>query len=82
MYELRVGSETFRVSSDPTYVKDRLERWLHFLFEEFLPKVSHVIKWQSEDLSAKLRARGATPCPECRRAVLPRVGAMARTVTE
>jgi hypothetical protein len=81
-YEMRVGSETFRFSSEPTYIADRLERWFRYLFNEFLPGAGQVINWKSPDLGAKLRARGAYPCPECRKPLLPRVGALAKSLTD
>lgn len=79
-YEMRISSEAFRCSAEPSGVKDRLDRWCHWLFQDFLPQSSAAALSgkQSSDAGAKLRARGAVPCPECRRAVLPRVGALAR----
>ena len=50
-----VGSETFRFSSEPSYVADRLERWFRYLFNDFLPGAGQVINWKSPDLGAKLR---------------------------
>ncbi len=81
-YELRVGSETFRFSAEASFVADRLERWFRFLFNDFLPQVGQVINWKSPDVGAKLRARGAMPCPECKRPLLPRVGAVARSILD
>ena len=81
-YEMRCGSETFRFSADPTFVAERLERWFRFLFNDFLPRVGEVINWKSPDLGAKLRARGAMPCPECRRPLLPRAGTVARSAVD
>ena len=77
-HELRVGSKWFRFSSDPSDVAARLERWFRFLFNDFLPQTAAVMGWQSPDVGARLRARGAIPCPECSRPVLPRAGAIAK----
>jgi len=77
-YEMRVDGEQFRFSSDPTAVAARLERWFRFLFNDFLPQTATVMGWQSPDIGARLRARGAVPCPECGRPVLPRLGNLAK----
>jgi hypothetical protein len=79
-YEMRVGSETFRFSADASFVAERLERFFRFLFNEFLPKTGEVMSWRSPDFGAKLRARGAKPCPECKRPVLPRRGGVAYSI--
>ncbi len=81
-FEMRLGSEMFRFTAEPSFVAERLERWFRFLFNEFLPQASKVIDWKSPDLGAKLRARGAMPCPECKRPLLPRVGAVARSILD
>jgi hypothetical protein len=81
-WEMRVGSETFRFSADPSYVADRLERFFRFFFNDFLPQTGQVMSWRSPDVGAKLRARGAKPCPDCRRPLLPRVGSVAHTIAE
>jgi hypothetical protein len=81
-YEMRAGSETFRFSAEASFVAERLERWFRFLLNDFLPQVGQVINWKSPDVGAKLRARGAMPCPECKRPLLPRVGAVARSIVE
>ncbi|MBI1918567.1 MAG: hypothetical protein HYS12_28065 [Planctomycetes bacterium] len=80
--ELRVGDEAFRFASDPTEPATRLERWCRFLFNDFLPQTAAVMGWQSPDIGARLRARGAVPCPECCRAVLPRLGALAKLLQD
>jgi hypothetical protein len=78
IHELRVGEETFYFSSDPSDAMGRLDRWFRYLFNDFLPQVPAVMGWQSPDVGARLRARGALPCPECGRPVLPRVGGLAQ----
>jgi hypothetical protein len=78
IHELRVGEELFYFSSDPSEAVGRLDRWFRYLFNDFLPQVPAVMGWQSPDVGARLRARGALPCPECGRPVLPRAGALAQ----
>ena len=82
IHELRVGDETFYFSSDPGDAVGRLERWFRFLFDDFLPQAEAVLGWQSPDVGARLRARGALPCPSCGRPVLPRAGALAKPLQE
>src|SRR5262249_3369787 len=71
-YELRVEGEKFHFSFDPTQVASRLERWFRFLFNDFLPLAPSVLERDSPDVGARLRARGASPCPECGRSILLR----------
>ncbi len=81
-HELRVGEERFRFASDPGEVAVALDRWFRFLFNEFLPQSTSVVGWRSPDLGAQLRARGAIPCPGCGLPVLPRAGAVGKTLYE
>jgi hypothetical protein len=74
VHELHLGGEVFQFVSDPEKVVPRLERWFRFLFNDFLPRTAAVSDWQSPDIGAGLRARGAIPCPECNTPVLPRSG--------
>jgi hypothetical protein len=73
-FELVVGKERFRFRKDPDVVANRLERWFRFYFNDFLPQVPAVHGWRSPSVAATLRLRETVPCPECRRAVLTRVG--------
>lgn len=73
-YELKIGRYRFHFSTDPNNVAIRLERWFRYLFQDFLPQTESVLKWKSPDRAALLRSRGALPCPECHKPMLPRVG--------
>jgi hypothetical protein len=73
-FELVLGGERFRFRKDPDAVANRLERWFRFYFNDFLPQVPAVHGWRSPSVAATLRLRETVPCPECRRAVLTRVG--------
>ncbi len=74
--ELRLGGRVFRSPNDLEPLARLLERWFRYAFHEFLPGVDKARGWVSPDRSALLRAWGAVPCPECRRHLLPRVGAV------
>jgi hypothetical protein len=73
-FDLVVGEQRFRFRKDPDVVANRLERWFRFYFTDFLPQVPAVHGWRSPSVAASLRLRETVPCPECRRAVLTRVG--------
>lgn len=72
--QLILGPHVFRSTLDLDPFSARLERWLRWVFHEFLPQVDGVLKWQSPHRAALLRAWGAVPCPECGRGLLPAVG--------
>jgi hypothetical protein len=73
-YEVILDGERFWFRKDPDVVVSRLERWFRFFFNEFSPQVGGVQGWESPSVAATLRARETVPCPECRRAVLTRLG--------
>jgi hypothetical protein len=76
-FELVVGKERFRFRKDPDVVANKLERWFRFFFTDFLPQVPAVHGWRSPSVAATLRLRETVPCPECRKAVVTRVGQVA-----
>jgi hypothetical protein len=73
-YEVILDGERFWFRKDPEVVVSRLERWFRFFFNEFVPQVAGVQGWASPSVAATLRARETVACPECRRAVLTRLG--------
>jgi hypothetical protein len=73
-YELVVDEYRFWFTSDPDPVAGRLQRWCRYHFDEFLPAAAEVHGWRSPHATAVLRAWGAVRCPDCGRALLPRVG--------
>jgi hypothetical protein len=73
-HELVVDGHRFEFASDPELVASRLERWCRYHFDEFLPAAGDVHRWRSPDATAVLRAWGTVRCPDCGRALLPRVG--------
>ena len=79
-YEMHVGREVFFFSAEPSGAADHFDRWFRFLTGELLPRAREVLEWRSPDVGAALRARGAVPCPECRRPVLPRTGLVGTTL--
>jgi hypothetical protein len=81
-YDLEVAGEVFEFAEDPEDLALRLRRWFRFLFDEFLPKVAEVYRWQSPSVAATLRARESVACPECRHAVLTRPGKIGRSLEE
>jgi len=73
-YEMIVDGHRLWFSSDPEVVASRLERWCRYHYEEFLPATGDVHRWRSPHATAVLRAWGTVRCPDCGRALLPRVG--------
>jgi hypothetical protein len=73
-YELRLGRERFRTPLDGDALMRRVEWWFLFAFRDFLPALGKVETWQSPNRATLLRAWGITPCPDCQRFLLPRVG--------
>ncbi len=73
-YELLVDEKRLWFNSDPEAVATRIERWCRYYFGEFLPLIADARRWRSPDATAVLRAWGSVRCPDCRRALLPRVG--------
>jgi hypothetical protein len=80
--EMYLGPHTFRSPKDLDPMARLLERWFRFGFHEFLPQIEGVLKWQSPDRAAILRAWGAVPCPACSRYLLPRVGEVGLALDE
>jgi hypothetical protein len=73
-FDLILGEELFQSSDDLDGLARRMERWFRYWFNDFLPMTSNVIHWKPPDRAALMRAWGATPCPECGRNLLARVG--------
>jgi hypothetical protein len=73
-YQLAADLHVLWFGSDPEVVATRLERWCRYYFDEFLPAAHDVHRWRSPDATAVLRAWGKVRCPDCGRALLPRLG--------
>jgi hypothetical protein len=81
-FELVLGDLRLRFATDPTPLVKRLEYWFRYHFGDFLPQVDTVYDWQAPGQARKMRLREAVRCPECRRQVLARVGAVGRAVDD
>lgn len=73
-YELVVGDHRFGFWNDPTPVRVRVEGWLRFWFEEFLPRLPEVRDWQPPEPPRTLFAQEVAVCPECQTVFWARVG--------
>jgi hypothetical protein len=81
-FELVVGDLRLQFITDPTPLVKRLEYWFRYQFGEFLPQVDAVYDWQAPGQARKMRLREAVRCPECRRPVLARIGAVGRPLDD
>jgi hypothetical protein len=81
-YDLILGEHRFSSSNDLDGLARRMERWFRYWFNEFMPMTMNVINWKAPDRAALIRTWGATPCPECAKPVLARVGTIALGVDE
>ncbi len=81
-FDLILGEHRFRSSDDLDGLARRMERWFRYWFNEFMPMTKNVINWKAPDRAARMRTWGATPCPECGKPVLARVGAVGLRVDE
>jgi hypothetical protein len=75
-FDLILGEHRFRSSADLDGLARRMERWFRYWFNEFMPMTKNVINWKPPDRAALMRTWGATPCPDCGKPVLARVGAV------
>jgi hypothetical protein len=82
IYELVVNEHRFAFPTDPDMLVARLERWLRFYFQEFMPQSAEVPRWQSPSVAASLRAQQAVPCPQCGQKVVTRVGEVGTLLEE
>ena len=73
---LPLDDPSSHLADDPEQLRDRLERWSRYYFQEFLPEVAAVHHWQAPN-APSLTTQVAVRCPECRRALLTRAGDMA-----
>ena len=73
-YDLILGDQRFRGVADLDDLARRMERWFRYWFNDFLPTAKNVLNWKPPDRAALMRAWGATPCPECGKYLLPKVG--------
>jgi hypothetical protein len=73
-YHLRVGSTIFQFEDEPQEIAAQVESWCRFAFLEFRPQADDVVNWKAPDNPARMRARGAVQCAECRGWMLARVG--------
>lgn len=81
-FELVLGRYAFGFRHNPESLATKLEQWFRYLFIEFRPRVAGVHGWSSPSVTATFRARETVACPECRRPVLPRPGAIAGALDE
>jgi hypothetical protein len=75
-YELLLGDLRLRFATDPSPLVDRLERWFHYWFDDFLPRRASVYEWRAPEQRRKMRLRAAVRCPDCGRPVEARPGAI------
>ncbi len=73
-FDLVLGERRFRSIQDLDGLARRLERWFRYWFNDFLPTTKSVVNWKPPDRAALMRAWGATPCPQCAKYLLARVG--------
>jgi hypothetical protein len=73
-FDLILGEQRFRSSEDLDFLAHRMERWFRYWFNDFLPTTRNVVNWKPPDRAALMRAWGATPCPDCGKYLLARVG--------
>ncbi len=73
-YELVIDEHRFRFDDDPSGLADRLERWCRYYFRDFLPQAGAVGAWEAADVVRRLIKVNGTPCPDCRKLVIPRLG--------
>jgi hypothetical protein len=81
-YELIVGPHHFSYDVSPEGVAARLEKWLRYYFRDFAPQLSAVRAWRAPDVVQKLQARNGVSCPDCKKKVLLRPGAVGITLDE
>jgi hypothetical protein len=77
-----MGEQRLAFLSDPVVIAIRLERWLAFFFQEFLPQTADVLSWKSPVQLQALRAGDSVRCPECRRAFRGRTGTVGEPLAE
>jgi hypothetical protein len=73
-FDLILGERRFQSTEDLDGLARHMERWLRYWFNDFMPMTPNVLTWKPPDRAALLRAWGATPCPECGKYLLPKVG--------
>jgi hypothetical protein len=76
-YDVVAGSHYFWFAYQPHELAAELERWLGYYFRDFVP---HLAAWHTRPASdggKRLRNINALACPECRCALLGRVGSVA-----
>jgi hypothetical protein len=71
----------FRARSRVDALVACMQSWFRFASQDFLPQLPEVLSWQPPDSTARLRAWGAVPCPQCRHLLLPRVGEVGLSLT-
>jgi hypothetical protein len=81
-YELVVGEMRIRYVTDPSPLVHRLERWFRYHFADFLPQVAAVYNWEAPGQAQRVQLEETVRCPECRRLVVPRVGALGGTLED
>jgi hypothetical protein len=81
-YELIVGPHHFSYDVNPEGVAARLEKWFHYYFRDFAPQLAAVRTRRAPDVVQKLQARNGVACPECKKKVLIRAGAVGVTLDE
>jgi hypothetical protein len=81
-YDLVLGGERFHSLENLDDLARRMERWFRYWFNDFLPTAKNVLNWKPPDRAALMRAWGATPCPECGKYMLTRVGEVGVTLDD
>jgi hypothetical protein len=77
VHELRLDGTVLELTSDPTLLMARVERWSRFFVQEFRPQSSEVLRWQSTSGVTAFQPQHLVECPDCHRTVFPRAGDVA-----
>lgn len=75
-YELRVDGQSFPFPFHPGALAQRLERWCHYYFADFVPQVAAVHQWRSFGTAGQLRLDEQVTCPECRKPFWMKAGSV------
>ncbi len=72
-YVIEVGSHRLKTPSKPRDLVIALKAWLHFYFDEFLPRLP-AARRPASDAAQKMWQGLRTSCPECGRQIVPCLG--------
>jgi hypothetical protein len=81
-YEIVVDDLRWSWPGDAATVVRRLDRWFHFFFTEFAPRLNDVRTWHAPAGTKPLRTKDAAPCPECGRWLITRCGEVGATLDD